>query len=110
MNTPSYLDAFISLCAFHVFHKGSCFHVVTQGTRQAAGKKSKNCMFFTKEDMEIQEGKILCPRPLAMSTLSAQAGSPQDFSVPHTHPGHGREGALREGGEGPGGLCTWGRR
>ena len=63
---------------------------------QAAGKKSKICMFFIKEDMEIKEGEILSLRPLAMSRLRALAGSPQDFSVPHTHMGHGREEGLGE--------------
>lgn len=52
-------------------------------------------VLFIKELMEIEEGKI-CLRPLAMNSLRAQAGSPQDFSAPHIHPGHGKEEAFGE--------------
>lgn len=41
-------------------------------------KNSRNYRtFFTIEDIEMKEGKILCPKPLEMSAVRAQVGPAQ---------------------------------
>lgn len=59
------------------------------------GKNGRNYRtFFTIEDIEMKEGKILRPKLLDMSTVRAQVGPAHSFSGPCPHLRPGGEGAL----------------
>lgn len=88
---PSYI--LVSECfSCHMKALASTFSVPVTSP---PGKNGRNYRtFFTRDDIEMKEGKILRPKPLDMSAVRAQVGPAHSFSGPCTHPRPGGEAAL----------------
>lgn len=88
---PSYIHAFMS-------YEGPGFYILSPLVTSPPGKNGRNYRtFFTIEDIEMKEGKILRPKPLDMSTVRAQVGPAHSFLrplPPSPRPGGGGPGAA----------------